>query len=264
MGTAQAVLVTHDSTTVLFDDFEGVAAGGYPDASIWEILFTNYGTGSITVLDSNSAGPGAFQGSQYIEMKGDPNGVNTYLTMEALLGGLPDPTAVGGGYTTGSLHSESMIYVTGSGKGGIHGHRTSGTSPEPRLNISRNRDSDSDGEANGYSNDTGYADFDVLDPNGPGVPIVTDQWQKWEIDVNLNTADDGSDDTWTVTIDGNQSGSIATWRNHPDVGRISFGMTGDFRDTWYLDAVPEPSSILIFGCGLFALIMYGCRRRFAK
>ena len=238
LGTAHAVEVSHNGNPIFVDGFEGISLGGSPDAGLWEVLFAEYG-GALTVVDDAIPGPGHLEGvgTQYVKIVGDANPPpegGPYLTMEADLGSI----------NSGTIHAEFMMYIEGNGIGGTQGLRTSGTAAtrEPRISTSWKRDTEDpqDGEVNAYNDGFGYADLDMLAiSSGPGVPIIRNQWQKWEFDFNFKMMDDGSDDTFRVTVDDIQSGEMPIWRAYPDVGSIVFGMSAGFVDTYYVDAVSE-------------------------
>ena len=254
VSTSQAVEVKHNGSPIFSDGFEGVSTGGFPDASKWEILYEIYG-GSLEVVDGSGAGdPAPFEGSQYVKLQGDDAAADgPYLTMEADLGSL----------TTGTIHAEWMVYIpSNSNPGGSAGGLRTSPSREPRVSQFWNLDSI--GQVQGQWNDLGSADYSRRDPpNTTDIPYTADTWQKWEIDFDLGTADDGSDDRYVVTVDGISSGTLTTWREHSDVGSINFGLrygNGD-GDIFYVDAVPEPSTILILSSGILALIAYVLPRR---
>jgi hypothetical protein len=101
LTSARAVEVLHGGTQVVYDGFEGIAPGGYPDANIWTITYPEYG-GSIRVIDDTYAGPGAYEGNQYVELAGD---VDPYITMNAHFAEAD----------SGSVHAEWMMYIPGPG-----------------------------------------------------------------------------------------------------------------------------------------------------
>jgi len=247
MGTGQAVEVTHNGSTVFFDSFEGAATGGFPDPNLWSIPQMATGAATITVLDPNSAGPGPFHGANYVRLAGDPNGGDE-VAMQVDFGS----------FTTGMVRADFMMYVTGLNEGS-GGSLLLGTSPGFEFRVLASWDQDGESPPDGTLNllGSGWAE--------PGdVPIPRDVWHPWTFLFDLKTADDGSDDTYEVIVDGASSGVLPAGRNHPDVGSLRITMRSTFVDTYYVDAVPEPSSILISGCGLLALILYGFRGRDAR
>ena len=91
-----------------------------------------------------------------------------------------------------------------------------------------------------------------------GLTFVADQWQKWEIDYNID------DPTFTLTIDGvSASGLGMGGPGSLGALEISMGATADPGIPMYVGeaAVPEPASVMLMLSGVIALLVCVWRKR---
>lgn len=221
---ALAVKVTNLATNeVVFDSrgFEGDTAGTPPSATAAG-NWVNYYTDTVVT----GSPPGAFEGTQYAHTARDAGGA----------GGPEGHFSANQFFDGDQLHMEFALYLNPGADGGFFLH---GASAYYRA-IGRL---------------TG-GQFAYLDPSNSyiysGMPYQTGKWQKWTIDYVVGAP------TWKVGVDG-ASVTVPVYSGGGDVDGLYFNHFGD--DHFWIDAVPEPGSLVLLGFGGMAFILR--RRRLA-
>ena len=246
-GTAHADFITHDDgttvTTVFSETYENQTVGAVPtDANVspgpgtWDnVSYSGAGGNIVDVV--NDAFPGAAEGSKYLKLARPFDG-SAVVTRNV------------GAITTGSVHAEFMVYsesdsvmFNASADGGGEGMNAGTIMALDPL---------SDGTLQKL---TGvYGDLGLLQAAGGGnMTYASGDWQKWEFDIDMDA------DSYVLTIDGAPSAVTAlnqTGRTMSYLGtRMHQGATA------YLDAVPEPSTVLLISLSLVGLVVSGRRRK---
>ena len=205
-GTAEALWINHDGSLVFYDDFELVAPGSavnngsYPGGWI-------AGNGKV----SNAASPGPAQASQYANATRPPETENRAQFATGLA-------------TSGKIHSEWMTYIpAGAGSHTFMGKFESGTSwpGDQRAVFSHFAPGGGGiGDVNYYNGSWTNA----------GINFKAGEWQKWEVDVDLDTQ------LFTVTVAGNSSSDLA-FLAPGGASELNFRV-GSQAGTFLVDAVP--------------------------
>lgn len=248
--SAHAVRITNGGgTTLFYDNFEGVAAStiAFPDTSADFDPVAVTGTWSINEIAATNnttvtsfATPGAAEGSQYLRSaRTTTGGLNDYANF--------------GTQTGGTLHASFMYYaVNGDSpfQEKAFGTQVSLVTQEGpafatdyRFLLSNRTSTHTIWNYNG----TAEADQDT------GVPYLPNQWQLWEIDVDLDAQ------SFTFAIDGSASAAIPFMRAGNTAAGLVFN-SGNANAMFLVDAVvPEPASLGLLGLGAAAIS--GSRRR---
>lgn len=252
---AQATLITHTvgevTNTEFYDDFEGGVVGAAPDnganPGAWRVPG---GYGAV----ADAVSPGAAQGSKYLMGNRPPEGAAEALFENGVL-------------SAGTIHAEWMYYIpagvpTGSGILCLQKGTESGSPAAvwpgdygPNLLLTSADGGDTIGATAAVKYYSGGWQT--------GTTVTTNQWHKWALDANLDTA------TFTLKVDdGTPLGAwgFAAYTAGQGLDRLTFGggngggATGQIT---YIDSVPvpEPSAMTLLGMGLFGFLAYAWRKR---
>ena len=220
--SAQAVLITSSlNGPEFYDDFEGASLEALPG-------YWNVGSG-VTVQDiTANPDPGPIQGSKYIAL--------SYPGSDPIMSAMFENGVV----SSGTLHVEWMAYVpietnawnllVDTGTFGVLG-----SVPDSVTGIGEVKYHD------GAWNDS-------------GITFQADQWQKWELDIDV------ASDVYTISVDGNTTGQLP-FRSSGGIDSLDFYIADNA--TYYVDAVvPEPGTItmLLSAVGMACLVFYRQKR----
>ena len=170
-----AVRITQNGTVIFNDDFEGGTVdepfGPAPGPATWSFNFN----GTSTVLVTNSATPGSFQGTKYGEIN-RPAGYAAQANADSL------PEIADGD----SLKVELMVYIpSGQPTYGFYcGFEDTTENRAVAMGITASGDVITDNRSLGAWDDT-------------GLDIAFDSWQKWEQEWVVGS------NSKTITVDGN-------------------------------------------------------------
>ncbi len=244
-NTANATLITSGSTTLFYDDFESASELSTlpaPDATVdadpnrassgaWSVSENPSYLLQVT-NSTTSPDPGAFEGNNYLRfIRESGSGPRAYATFAE--------------QSEGVVHAEFMMYFGAMGVDldytsvVIMGHSTDGN----RSVLATDSD-----------------DLDIRYKNGSdvygntGLKVTPGTWQKWEIDVDLTNK------TFDFTLDGAKVSGLAF--NNSDtttLDRLSFSST-DHDSRFYVDAVPEPASMVLLTLAVVGVAVWARRR----
>ncbi len=243
VSTVQAVMITNvtSGTQLFLDNFEGanaIGAGFVDDPGT-----TNYAptaiTGSWSITESDARQiqvtdfsgttttsvdyPGAFQGDNCMWFN-RTGGFNAAFAR---------PTSLQN--TNGdAIHYEWMAYLRDfdSGRPGVFSlyHNINGSGDRIVGLVA-----ESDGSIDG----------------GGSLAYTSDTWQRWAVDYVVGA------NTYDLTIDGIRQTGLAVKDSAGAAGTVRFGSSAGVE--YFVDAVPEPSALVLIVMGLFGLAV--CRRR---
>lgn len=221
---SHAVIVKDGSNTTLFyDNFEGGTIGSTPTA-ITGTWSTSISTGGGAYVQSTPAP--AYEGSKYLQMTRPATAFADF-----------------GKQTTGTLHSEFMMYIQ-SADAAEHGAqvilRDDALSAYAIILSTR-----SSGNVN-YYDGAGYVDSLAT--------YTADTWQKWTLDVNLTT------DTYQFSVAGVNGLAVpdSLHEGATDARYLIFSGGGGTHPQYLVDAVPEPTSAVAL---LGVVGLWASRRR---
>ena len=231
---SRATLLTHSTSGTLFNDtFEGQTPGVAPvgaNASPGGNGETWNAAGAPVTL-ANPSGPGAYEGNQYAQLD----------TSGELLGAEASSFV-----SSGILTVQFAAYV--------------GSQPAPagtRVRMRFKIDNDIS-----YNLTWDTANNDMQDNGGEiGLSFLRDTWQEYTVVYNYNTTGAGmpNDDTVTITVDGNTSGPRATDLQNTSIDEVDWRLVQTSDIAFYIDAIPEPAGLALFGIG--ATLLAVARRR---
>ncbi len=218
-SSAQAVLVTNGAATVFDHNFEADTVGAYPPAPLWDAITPPLDPGDVLMV-TDSATPGAYEGSNYLQLT---------RYSKALVAAVFDSQTSGVVSMTAAIYVADDPSITGSFSeyGSIAFYNAESSTFGPGIIFDPNNGSIKAG--------AGWATT--------GVSFIPDAWNEVQIDYIPNAT------TMTLTVNGVSSvENIATAVS--SVGSIRFG-TGPSGSgaTMYVDAVPEPTTMLLLGFG---------------
>lgn len=212
---SSAVMISHNNSAIFADGFEDDLVGTQP--AKWTVKDEDGAAsgGVVEVLAS-----GAAEGQNYLYLKDDgPDGeIWTDFT----------------GVTTGVLHAEWMAYHM-SADSGLQGQlqfnfESTGGGKHLRMMVR-------DESSTVWVKDATFGAVDT------GLDVEFEQWQKWEVAYDLDAG------TYEITLDGVSSGPLnGLLTELTDIGRVRFAHASS-DSHYYLDAIPEPASMALMGCG---------------
>ncbi|MBN1556472.1 MAG: PEP-CTERM sorting domain-containing protein [Phycisphaerae bacterium] len=215
VSSAQAVLITHSTAgTLVSDGFEGVRPGSDPDSNIW----TTVDAGSALVEVVNDASPGPYSGSQYLYSYRGTNAATVTANFT-------DVMALGG-----TLHFEAMVY-TKYEDGTYYG--------KPRMDFADVIYIGAGLKNNPQENIYVYNGSAFVDS---GLDITYNQWQKWEIDYDIDAG------SYEITLDGTSSGTLTHFAGGTTLDKMTLTHLNNYSPV-YWDAVPEPMTCLLLSLG---------------
>ena len=225
---AQAVLIESGTTTLFEDNFESVSPGSPP---AWSST-----TATTTV--QNAAVPGPAEGAQYLRLD-RPSTDSLYQQTVAQV----DFGAV----SSGTLTASFRVFVPAAAPNDVVQISLTPNSPPGNADIFAAPVwlTTSGNDVHTYTGPP--AQTDTL----TGVTFVKGAWQIWKVIYTFNPST--NDDTFTVSVDGMTSapinaGGFSNVGDPLNLRYLNFRV-GDV-GTFYLDAVPEPGSLAIFGLTL--------------
>ena len=250
-------LVGKPGTTLLADGFEGVSPGSAPVAvtGTWGIATSAGGGGTVLVRDQTYSSFAAYEGSQYVEFSGNSAGMDGFY---ASLRG-----TFGAGSDLGDTLTEQVAFRVVSGGGFFLSFERGGESFPNQTNVIAGLF---------IVGPSGYP-YGTLSPNH--VYAIHSEWGDY-IDTGAE-ADSTRWNTLSVTHTNGQTGPTSwsfSLNGEPTVPfngvtaigdktwqRTGFTAVQEYNPRIYLDAVPEPGTIVLLGTGLLGLLAYAWRRR---
>ena len=239
---SHAVLITHNGAQVQADDFEDDTAGNNPSSPPWHGKSGTTLNTTIQVADSN---PAAAQGANYLVFD------------RAQAGGLEGRGYIDGFGTlnSGTVGASFMLYVPSTNNVSLtnsaEGKIGLGPSLSGGLFLAVGQE-DSSGQ---FSIDYFHGGHAVWEDST--VTYAYDRWQRWDMTVDISTGNA------TLAVDGT-SANFNIGRLNFDVSRFEleggWAYTGP-HNKLYVDAVPEPSCLLLLAVALLSsTTVLRCRR----
>jgi hypothetical protein len=258
-ASARATQIVDLTTgTVLFsDDFEGVSpvssspaidsSGTYhavAETGTWQIPGTSSSFQLQVTNSTTSPDPGPFQGNNYFRGYRDSTHTN-----ESEIDALMTAPAT----TTGDvIEMSTMLYLQPG-------------APNARVQIIMS------GSFTGGVNTSTSADAWIR-PNGAGdvawvgpgtvvtntsVPYTTGVWQLWKLDYTVGSS------VYSFSVDGVSSGNLTSPSGFNGPAGVGFLNGSNTAGAYYLDAVPEPSALVLLTLGGLGL-MLSARQRWSE
>jgi hypothetical protein len=255
--TASATVVRNvsTSTTVFYDNYEGVAASTLPpidSSGLYHPVattgtWTSDPTGNYASQVVSLTSPAAAEGSNCFRM------YHSYSTPPVANESGEQMNFTSKQSNTGDVIEFSQMVYLPSATDVLDRYTavlaSTGYADNPRVWIG------TDGAGGVYRYDAGWAH--VIDT---GVRYATDTWQRWDLTYAVGAS------TFSLKVGDGPTVSGLGAMSSGDVGLVMLinnAYKNPVGGSFYVDAVPtpEPSALVLLSCGLFGLLAYAWRKR---